>query len=255
MNTKIEPKLQKLWQILTPKTVCTASWLVDQGFSHSLQKRYRRSGWLESIGQGAYRKPSDQINWKGGLFAVQNQLRLPIHVGALTALTLQGYTHYLRLEGEAIYLFAPLNTKLPRWFKLYKWGDPVEYYQTSSLPKDLGLTEYSIDGFTIQIALPERALMECLYLASQKIDLTECYDILEGLTTLRPQLLQKLLEVCTSIKVKRLFLYLADKANHSWYSRLDINSLDLGKGVRTITKEGVYVEKFKLILSQELVNR
>jgi hypothetical protein len=42
-------------------------------------------------------------------------------------------------------------------------------------------------------------MMECLYLAPNKHDLQACYELMEGLTQLRPQLVQELLESCTSI--------------------------------------------------------
>ncbi|MEI7748732.1 MAG: type IV toxin-antitoxin system AbiEi family antitoxin domain-containing protein, partial [Chlorobiaceae bacterium] len=83
--------------------------------------------------------------------------------------------------------------------------------------------------------------------------LVECYQIMEGLTTLRPQIVKDLLEQCRSIKVKRLFLYMAEKAGHEWYNRLDYAKLDLGKGARSIVKGGVYVEKYALNLPEELV--
>ena len=80
----------------------------------------------------------------------------------------------------------------------------------------------------------------------------ECYQVMEGLTTLRPKLLQQLLEQCGSIKVKRLFLYMAHKAGHAWAQRLDREKIDIGSGARAITKGGVYVASFGLTLPEEL---
>jgi hypothetical protein len=61
---------------------------------------------------------------------------------------------------------------------------------------------------------------------------------MEGLTSLRPSLLQTLLESCASIKVKRAFLYLAREAGHAWYERLDKTRIDLGKGKRMLVRGG-----------------
>jgi hypothetical protein len=47
------------------------------------------------------------------------------------------------------------------------------------------------------------------------MSLVECYELIESQNNLRPDLLQKLLEQCTSVEVKRLFLYLAEKAKHA----------------------------------------
>ena len=60
-------------------------------------------------------------------------------------------------------------------------------------------------SFNIKISTPERAILECLYLTPKLIDLVECYHLMEGLSNLRPNLVQELLETCRSIKVKRLF--------------------------------------------------
>jgi hypothetical protein len=62
------------------------------------------------------------------------------------------------------------------------------------------------------------------------------------------------LESCASIKVKRLFLFLAEKANHSWVKHLNIEKIDLGSGKRSIVKNGVYNPKFKITVPAELAN-
>ncbi|CCO22703.1 type IV toxin-antitoxin system AbiEi family antitoxin domain-containing protein [Maridesulfovibrio hydrothermalis] len=43
---------------------------------------------------------------------------------------------------------------------------------------------------------------------------------MQGLGTLRPALMQALLEQCNSIKVKRLSLFLAKEASHRWFTHL-----------------------------------
>ncbi|NCC53420.1 MAG: hypothetical protein EOM20_19715 [Spartobacteria bacterium] len=252
MTTNNERKIQKLLDMHQPQTVLTAQWLEQNGISHDLQKHYRKSGWLESIGTGAFRRPNDQVGWEGGLFAIQTQIKLPVHAGALTALSLQGYAHYLRLGAETVFLFSPPKTNLPAWFRNHDWGRRVHHCKTSILPPALALTDQGAGNFSIQISTPERAILECLYLAPASVDLVECYQIMEGLTNLRPKLLQPLLEQCSSIKVKRLFLYMADKAGHSWNKRLDTAALDLGSGARTITSGGVYVSRFALTIPEEL---
>ena len=94
--------------------------------------------------------------------------------------------------------------------------------------------------------------MECLYLTPQKQDLMECYELMESLNNLNPKQLQLLLEKCKSVKVKRLFMYLSEKAGHEWFRYLDLNKIDLGKGKRSIVKNGVYVSKYKITVPKEL---
>jgi len=252
MSTEIEKKITRFLDEHKAGTVCLASWLDNLGISRDLQKRYRKSGWLESIGTGAFKRPKDLINWHGGLYALQFQANLPIHAGALTALSMQGFAHYLRSDKEKIFLFSPLKTTLPKWFKKYDWQNPVESIRTSFLELDSGLTEFKEKNFSIKISAPERAILECLYLSPEKIDLVECYQIMEGLTNLRPALLQELLETCKSIKVKRLFLYMAEKASHQWLDFIDRTKINLGKGHRSIVKNGVYIADFDISIPQEL---
>jgi Transcriptional regulator, AbiEi antitoxin, Type IV TA system len=94
--------------------------------------------------------------------------------------------------------------------------------------------------------------MECLYLAPLKQELMECFELMEGLNNLPPKQVQTLLENCQSVKVKRLFLYMAEKADHSWFKQLDITKVDLGKGKRSIVKHGVLIDKYGIIVPKEL---
>ena len=253
MTTESEKKIRKMLSLHKQGTVCVAPWLEKQGISRDLQAYYRRSGWLQSLGTGAFIKPDDNVSWTGGLYALQEQLKTSIHAGAMTALSMQGMAHYVRMGAEKAYLFAPPKTKLPAWFKNHDWGAEIDFTATSLLPENVGLIEYEEKNYSIQISAPERAFLECLYLAPEKLDLVECYQVMEGLTTLRPKLLQSLLEQCGSIKVTRLFLYMATKAGHDWYKRLDQSQFNLGKGSRTITQGGVYVPEFQIIVPEELV--
>jgi hypothetical protein len=75
---------------------------------------------------------------------------------------------------------------------------------------------------------------------------------MEGLNNLPPKQVQALLEDCQSVKVKRLFLYMAEKANHSWFKQLDLSKLDLGSGKRSIVKSGVLIDKYGITVPKEL---
>jgi len=97
-------------------------------------------------------------------------------------------------------------------------------------------------------------MLECFYLAPKNQDLQECYELMEGLNNLRPQPVQQLLEVCTSIKVKRLFLYTAEKIGHAWMDFIDIDKIDLGSGKRQIVKNGVYIPKYKITVPSTFEN-
>jgi len=252
MTTQNETYLRKLFKLLLPGTVVTSSWLKKYGISRDLQRYYLNSGWLEQIGRGAYKKPNDKVEWQGALNAVQKQTETKVHLGGLSALAQQGFSHYFRFDKETLQLFSPLQNKLPKWFTDYNWSVNLLHKKTSFLPDNLGLKEIEIKGIPITASSPERAIMECLYLSPSQTDLVECYHIFEGLVNLKPKLVTKLLENCSSVKVKRLFLLMAEKSNHTWFQFLNKENIGLGTGNRMIGKKTVYNSKYKISIPKEL---
>lgn len=252
MTAQNKTKLKILFKLLQSNNVLTSSLLESNGVSRHLRKYYLESGWLEPLGRGAYNKPDDIIEWQGAVNAIQKQTDIKIHVGGLTALTLQGYSHYFRLNKEIIYLFSPQKTRLPKWFADYNWNVELFHKPTSFLTSEAELKEINIKQIPVNVSTPERAILECLYLAPRNTDLVECYQIFEGLVNLRPKLLTELLLGCNSIKVKRLFLYMAEKANHQWFHFLKTDSINLGNGDRMVTEKGVYNPKYLITIPKEL---
>lgn len=254
MSTETKKKLNYLLNLQPLGTVLTTTWLVEQGYSLDLQKRYKKSQWFESIGSGALIRFNDPVDYLGGVYALQTQLNSSIHPAAKTALSLQGKAHYLELSLNQVHLFGGKRESLPLWFKKYDWGCVVNYKETFFLPPELGLIEFEHNNFKLKISSPARAIMECLCLAPKTQSIVEAYELMEGLNNLRPTLVQNLLEQCSSVKVKRLFLYLAEKANHQWLTFLDLDKIDLGEGKRSIVKNGAYVSKYQITVPKELEN-
>ena len=230
----------------------TSSWLNTQGYSGDLQKRYRKSGWLDSIGTGAMIRAGDTVGYEGALYALQKQLGMSVHIGARSALSLLGKAHYLELAQKRVVLLGARQETLPAWFKNAEWGVEIDYYATAFLPPGPGLTDFDFGNFTLKISSAARAMLECLYLAPEKQELYECYELMEGLTNLRPDHVQILLEACNSVKVKRLFMVMAEKAGHGWVKHLDLKKVDLGSGKRALVKEGVYNTKYQITVPKEL---
>ena len=252
MSTEKESKINTLLSSQPLGSVLCSSWLVDQGYSLDLQKRYKKSQWFDSIGTGALIRHADDVDYLGGIYALQTQLGLFVHPAAKTALSLLGKTHYLALSTKTAQLFGGSTESLPLWFKKRDWNLNIECKLTSFLPPELGLVEIEHKNFKVKISSPARAVMECLYLAPKSQPLLEVFELMEGLNNLRPDVVQQLLETCTSVKVKRLFLYLADKAGHEWLSYIKLDRVDLGSGKRAIVSDGVYVSKYQITVPREL---
>jgi hypothetical protein len=218
-----------------------------------LAYEYEQSAWLESLGKGVFKKSGDQIEWQGALYAIQKHLKLPVFPAAKTALALHGVIQFVPLgKGQMIYLFGSPAVKLPLWFKRHEWGVRVEYIRTrlfgADQQLDIGMTEVEQGSFSIHVPSRERAIIEVCYLVPQQQGYEEARLLMEGLQTLRPKLLQFLLEKCESIKAKRLFLHLAEACQLPWFDQLDLSKIDLGKGKRSISKGGVLDSKYQLIV-------
>ncbi len=254
MTTYKKTKLRKLIEVLHKGNVITVALLDSIGISNDLRKYYLKSGWIEPLGRGAYKKPNDNIEWQGAVNAIQKQNNIHVHVGGLSALSLQGYSHYLRLSKESLQLFSPQRTKLPKWFLDYHWEVDLFHKQSSFLSNSIGFKEMDIKQISVTVSTPERAILECLYLAPQTVDLVECYQLLEGLINLKPKLITELLVSCNSVKVKRVFLYMAEKVNHQWFQFIQTDNIDLGKGKRMITEKGnsTYIAKYLISIPKDL---
>ena len=253
MSTYKRTKINQLLGSHPPGIVYLSSWLVKQGYSLDLQKRYRNSDWLTSIGTGAMIRSGDEVGYGGAIYALQEQTGLFVHPAGKTALSLIGKAHYLELSQKKITLFGGKGEKLPTWYLNHDWGVKLNYFSSSFLPAEIGLTEVELKSFSIKVSCATRAMLECLFIAPKNQELVECYQLMEGLNNLRPNLVQTLLENCTSVKVKRLFLFLAEKANHSWVKHLDNQKIDLGSGKRSIVKNGVYNSRYKITIPLELM--
>ena len=252
MGTDKPTKINQRLSSQPPGVVFQSRWLTTKGYSLDLQRKYRSGKWLTSIGNGAMIRAGDHVGYEGAIYALQRQTNMSVHPGGRTALSFLGKAQYLELATPRVIIFGAPGEELPAWFRQHDWGAKVEFYTTAFLPADLGLTEVELKTFSIKVSSAARALMECLYLAPEKQNLVECYELMEGLNSLRPNQVQSLLEKSTSIKVNRLFLYLAEKAGHRWFSHLKTDHVNLGSGKRSIVKNGVYVEKYQITVPREL---
>lgn len=254
MSIENQSKINQLLSKAPKGVVLTSSWLLEQGYSLQLQDRYKKSQWFKSFGRGALIRNEDTVDYLGGIHTLQTQLNLSVHPAAKTALILQGKSHYLEFSTQKAQLFSAKSEVLPSWFKKRDWEVKLESNVSSFLPPDLGMVEYQHKSFSIKISSPVRAIMECLYLAPNEQPLLEVYELMEGLNNIRPVTAKKLLESCSSVKVKRLFLYMADKAGHDWLTYINQDKIDLGKGKRQIVADGVYIPKYQITVPKELEN-
>ena len=112
--------------------------------------------------------------------------------------------------------------------------------------------EEDVKGGKLYISSPEQAFFECLLLAPKYYDYTDLYYIMEQLTTLRSDVVQRLLENTGSYGVKRMFLYMAEKAGHYWLDELNPSRIEFGTSKLQLVPGGVYISKYKITIPQSL---
>lgn len=237
-----------------PAGVMSTSWLESQGLSRTEQGKYVKSGWLTRMGTGIYRFSNETPMLYGALASYERQMGGSYRIGASAALELHGYSHYVAVGKPLAYVFTPLDHRLPKWMTSYDWERAIREFSTKVFDGSIGVTQMEHEGLTLQVSTPELAIMECLLLAPEYYNLTDVYYLMEMLTTLRAGMVTKLLEQCSSFKVKRLFLYMTEKSKHAWFNRLDLSNVTLGSGPRSLAKGGVKDAKYNLVIPKELAD-
>ena len=249
-----------------------SAWLQAQGLSRSSIRDYVDRGWLERIAHRVYRRPSHKaaLRWDVVVLSLQQVMHEPLHVGGRTAVELSGYAHYVEAgDTSQVYLYG---LDLPSWlaklpisaqfetrslglFANSNTGVEGRRYdlrsgEASGSSKDAEST--SPWEWSLTMSAPERAILEMMDELPRDESFHQVDVVMEGLTNLRPQLLGKLLRECRSVKVKRLFLWYADRHGHAWFKHLDQSSVDLGKGKRQLVPQGHFDSRYQITLPTEL---
>jgi len=252
MDRQKGSKLNRILQACPSGSVAPTAWLTKQGVSRQLLARYEEYHWVTRAAKGAVFRSGDTVTWQGIIYALQNLLNLDLWIGGRGALQLKGLDHFLALSNPPkIRLFSSTITKLPKWVSAFEKVAHFTLRRTSLFAKpvsSLGFSETMVGNLKIRVSSPERAILELLETVPSIQTFEEAELIFENLTTLRPKEIQKLLEACSSVKVKRLFLYFAEKSGHSWFTKIDTSKIDLGRGKRAIVPRGELNLKYQILV-------
>lgn len=273
MSARKWQKLNQLHRDLPEGLVVDAAWLEGKGYYGSLRARYVSSGWLEQPARGVYRRPARSgLSWQQVVISLQWLLKLRVSVGGKSALDLQGYAHYLSVSPRAVHLYY--DSKLPGWLtKLYTDAPFVVHKRSRVFKKSRSMesSERSIDDerdqqlkteglkhqsggqweWPLVISTPERAFLELLDDLPDRDSFHQVDMIAEGLSNLSPSRLQRLLERCTNVKVKRLFFFFADRHDHQWLAKLDRARIDLGSGKRVLVENGHLDAEYQITVPKD----
>lgn len=278
MSEQKNSKLNQLEKALPEGLLVDASWLERHGYYGSLRSKYVALGWLQQPARRVYRRPRGTISWEQAVISLQTLLEVPIVVGGRTALELQGFAHYLAREQKDIHLYG--DRPPPSW--LHTLHLPVRFvfhggkrvFRNDPITRGLTSLSWAVKtgegatddpsqiGTTIQpwghwnwpltLSTPERAILEMLDELPERESFHQADKLMEGLAGLSPRRLQKLLEDCRSVKVKRLFFFFADRHRHAWLKRIDRQRIDLGKGKRMLVRGGKLNSTYGITVPENL---
>ena len=272
MSVQTGSKLNRLEHALPEGLLVDASWLERRGYYRSQRSQYVSAGWLNQPARGVFCRPRGVVSWEQVVISLQTLLEFPVSVGGRSALELQGYAHYLPQSQKSIHLYC--DKKLPAWvFKLeidqsFIFHNCLRCFPKIELsPHKLSLAEHisdseALDGalriehwgqwkWPLVMSMPERAYLELLDELPQKETFHMVDVIMEGLVNLSPRRMQSLLETCSSVKVKRLFFFFAERHQHKWFAHINHEKIDLGKGKRMLVKGGKFDSKYQITVPEE----
>ena len=250
MDIEQRSKINQLLLSATPKGLLFSAWLKKNGYSDQLIKRYRESGWLAMLSKGVMYRTGDTLSAYAALSCYNRQLGKTFRVAAHSALELFGFNHYVPM-GKPLLMVAHGKQRIPEWIRTDVFDRVIKTFSTDTFPEPQ-VTTIVKDGVDLPVSTPEQAFLECLLLAPQQYSYMDLYYIMEQLTTLRPDMVQRLLETTKSLKVKRMFLYMAEKAGHYGYDTLDTSKMELGTSKLQLSKNGIYISKYKITVPKEL---
>jgi hypothetical protein len=275
VGIQTQDKLNWLQRSLPEGLVADAAWLENQGYSRALRNKYVARGWLDKVARGVYRRPAptlkgqprEGLRWQPVVISLQTLLGCSYTVGGRTALELQGFAHYLSARHREIHLYG--THKPPGWVLKLKLDDRFMFHNADRLfrsertrPKGHSGNALLESSFIRQpwgqwewpltMSSPERAILELLDEVPQHETFHQADVLIEGLRNLSPRKLQTLLAACHSVKVKRLFLWFAERHQHAWLKKLDRNRIDLGKGKRMLVRGGKLDPKFKITVPESV---
>jgi hypothetical protein len=239
--------------------VATKSWLIDQGLSLHFLDNAIRSQTLTPLAAGVYTLYETPASWQSVAASVQRMSKEPIQVGGLTALDFVGLTHFLSTSaGVRIQLYS--SGPLPGWISRIPITAHFERHGTLRLwpesvmtnPRFLRQLNWQEGLPPIAYSCPERAILEALTEVPSTVSFEHAAALIQGLSNLSSKKIDSLLRECRHIKVKRLFLWLAERQGHAWFKHLEPSEYNLGSGKRLIAKRGKLSTRWAITVPKEM---
>ncbi len=246
----MQSKINRLLMSGTKNGLFFSEWLKKNGYSDQLVNKYRQSGWLTSLSKGVMYRTGDTLSAYAALYCYNEQLGKNVRIAAHSALELFGFNHYVPM-GKPRLMVTSGNQSFPEWMLGDSFERTIRHFGTKTFSK-VQTSKVQVEGLNLLVSSPEQAFMECLLLAPIQYNYMDLYYIMEQLTSLRAEIIQELLEGTKNVRVKRMFLYMAEKAGHYWFELLDIEQINIGTSKLQLAEKGAYISKYKITVPKEL---
>lgn len=247
-------KINKILTEWTPGDVHSLKWFSKRGVLQNVAYDYFKNGSLEKIGPGIYSRKNEQLKWFGGVRLLQEELGKKIYVSGRSALELHGHSHYVSLgQRPTVFLTSYKNEKIPSWFTKIDFSCEFKFKNSVLFPQNMEFIKHESEkGLPVFISSRELAILEFINDLDLRYSFETAENYMNGLFGLRADVLQGLLENCKSVKVKRVFLFLAEKLNYDYFKKLEISKIDLGKGKRQVILEnGQFNQKYQITVPKD----
>lgn len=253
---------KEVFRLVPEGSLVTRAWLQSHELSNHAIDNLLKSQQLETVKNGVYKREGSIVEWGDIVYFLQRRYITDLTIGGISALELQKLSHYLPLSNHRVLnLYGTDN--LPAWvntitdnarFQRHSLGDLLGQAATKDLTEQLNqytkIFNWKDTKEGLIISTPERAILEVLNDVPGKISFEHADELMQGLNTLSPRSLQKLLEICDNVKVRRLFFWYAERQNHSWLVKINKDNINLGSGNRVIVKGGRLNKKYKITVPE-----
>lgn len=280
--------LNRLHRLLPEGMLADAAWLTAAGYSSSLRSRYVASGWLQPVARGVFQRLQHRpgfdesaipLSWQKVVISLQSLMEYPVVVGGRTALEISGFGHYASSSSpKEIHLYG--DEAAPGWLhklpveNTFVFHNARKLFRTEAIMEvikrlrflaagddsrsatntcgSLTWTSFGDGQWPMVLSTPERAILELLDEVPKKETFHQADMLMDGLVSLSPKRMTLLLQECRSVKVKRLFLWFAERHRHAWFERLDSKKIDLGRGKRMLVRGGRLDSKYLITVPGNL---
>ena len=196
-----------------------------------------------------YRK-NDSLSALAPIYSYNLQTGNKARIAAHSALELLGFNHYVPM-GKPRLMVAFKNGSFDDWVMSDRYDMKIVPFHTGIF-QNPATQSLDRNGLSLILSSPEQAFLECLHLVPDYSNYMDLYYIMEQLTSLDPDKVQTALENTSSQRVKRMFLYMAEKAGHYWFDMLDKDKFGLTTSKLQLVYNGVYISKYRITVPKEL---